>query len=269
MKRDIDILSVKPADIKHTVMYEVNDSGREHEYSGGYKYIDSFTGFIESLGFEIGEKEYHGSENIIINGVKFGINTENASFMARSAYDRIGHQRKPENRYISLEIIGNKGKVVVRVRFNEEIEAEKLKNRITNAITAYHNREKEIEERKKQEEINTITIGTHYLSNPILKNAIDYIHIEKGIITFCFKKYFSVRFYENNLLKANFYVHDIENVVDLFAFNIGIGQIAADFNTAFLELRKMPPLSPELLEWAKTQYHRYFYSTTMSTEKTY
>lgn len=265
MANDIDIMAARNITKKHTTMFEVNDEDREHEYHGE-KYISSFVEFIESLGFNVGEKDYPGSKNIIINGVKFNINVDNASFMARSAYDRKGHERKPQNRFISItKTYGDK--CIVKIPFNKEIEADKIKTKINAAIKAHHDREIEIKNRDKRDEENTIAIGAHYLSHPFLKIAIEYIHIEKGIISFSFKDYFTVQFKENNFVNASFHAKEMKSGDDVFSFIDTIGPKMTNFETAFHELLLSKKLPDYLIEWANSQYHKYFYSATMSTDR--
>ncbi len=248
----------------YTTMYEVNDENRGYETSG-HTYEKSFVSFIESLGFDIKPQfEKSPSLGYMIQGVEFKVNTDNASYMSKNAYTRDVKPRKAQNRYIILTS-GNTN--VIKVHFNKELDAPKLKAKINQAITDYLEKKERIAALKKSDDENTATIAMHYLQgeNNLLKSTIRQIRIEKGVIAFYFKNIGSIEVSADNTLKtASFNVREMETKEAVVLMSETIHITAGIFAASLNVILNTPAISAELQEWTKDQYHRCFYIETMS-----
>jgi hypothetical protein len=249
----------------YTTIYEVNDENRGYE-TYGHTYEKSFVSFIESLGFDIKPQfEKSPSLGYMIQGVVFKVNTDNASYMSKNAYTRDVKPRKAQNRYIILTS-GNTN--VIKVHFNKELDAPKLKAKINQAIADYFEKEERITAIKKANDENTIAIAMHYLQGEhnLLKSALHQIHIQQGIITFYFKNLgSSIQVLPDNTLKAaSFNVREMQTREQVVLMSETIHVSATIFAAVTNVILSTPAISPELQEWTKNQYHRYFYIETMS-----
>lgn len=85
------------------VVFEVNDNNRskiEYGKHTGKDYFILFCEFIASLGYDVESDLLLGE--IKINGHKFKVDTNNASYMSKNAFNRTISIRKPQNRYILI-----------------------------------------------------------------------------------------------------------------------------------------------------------------------
>lgn len=265
MKQIDPLQTANTKKIINTTMYEVNDTGREHEYSGD-GYIKSFIGFIESLGFDITRK-YEHSNNVIINDREFSIVIDNASFMSRNAFTRKCTPRKPANRWVGITK-GHYGDTpFLKVFINNEMDSDKLKAKIEAAISEDQKRDKEIADSKLTNYNNTIAIGNHFFANETVKGAVNFLHIEKGVMTFVFNDGFSVKLKaDNEYISTSTNFGTFDKAEDVYTFVDTISERAQKFEEAFSELILSKVLPEPLRKWTETQYHVYFYPSTMNTE---
>ncbi len=180
MKKDIfATVDKKP---KNTVIFEINDNGKEHEFKAyGGRYEKAFIGFLESLGLDPKQK-YEHSNDVIIDGIEFGIETGNASYMSRNSYTREESVRKPQNRWVSLS--KGYGSDTVRVHINKELDADKLKARIMKAVADAKARIKEVEDSRNKDRENLVAIGKHFSQPAPIRKYVERIHINQGTIGF-------------------------------------------------------------------------------------
>jgi len=244
----------EPAKKKKTrniVVYEVNDSNTEFEFEcgrlSGNNYINSCIAFIESLGFEISRK-YEHSDNVIINGVEFQLDTDSASYLSKNAWSRIVSVRKPKNRFVTITR-GYKNNIA-KIYINQEIDADKLRERINAGINNYH----ALIETRKQEELGrqnkTIAIATHFLNDPEIKKAIRVIMIDTNTIRFAFHNKFSlVISADGKLISASFNHPGVNNVEQLKEFTEEIKISSDSFKMVSDRITSLPKLSPDLIEW--------------------
>jgi hypothetical protein len=189
--------------------------------------------------------------------------------MAKNAYTRERYERKPQNRFITITNGSSfDNTYIAKVHFNKELDAKKLRNKINKAIDDYNERIASVAKREETDRANTISIASHYLADDDIKNAVECIHIEKGIITFRFKDYFSVKFKASGeFMSLSFYVKEITTNDEVTSFVDSIGDKAWKFEEIFTKIFLYNKLPENLVDWAQTQYNKYFYSSTMSTER--
>lgn len=266
-----DIMDTKPKKVVATTMYEINDSGRNGEFTAGFDYYSSFVSFIESLGFEIDYKyKDHPSLGVVINGVQFAINTGNCSYMSKNGWTRDKFVRKPVNRFITLAWNSHDSNYVLKVFINKEMETEKLKSKINKAIEWNNNREQEIADRELNDKKNTETIGLHYLGNNTVKEALRNVLIEKGQIRFNFKDRFGLIINaDSTFVSATFHPAEMKSFEDIDEFANSILTRTESFESVVKIILATEKISEELIGWSEGQYHKYFYTETMSTEDKY
>lgn len=257
-----DIFETAKTKVKNTTTFEINDTGRDCEYSG-HGYVKPFISFLESLNLEP-TQTYEHSNNVIIAGVEFAINTDHASFMSKNAYTRDRYERKPQNRYVSLDW---SGKTTVRVYINKEMDADKIKAQIKKSVQGSADRDKEIEDRKKQERDNTVAIGKHYTKGNWIRKHFRMIHIERGVLHFHMDKVTIYLNAEGTFNRVSVYVSDVTDPKLL-------RQMASDLShevTLIPDLTKMllavEPLPADLIEWSKKAYHAQFDVKKQSLKK--
>lgn len=252
-----DIFEQAKTTAKETVIFEINDTNRQHEYKAGHDYVEAFIGFLESLGFEPTRK-YEHSSNVIIDGVEFGIGTDNASYMSKQQFTRDRVVRKPQNRFVSLD----KGwqSVAARVFINVETDADRLKSRIRKAIDDAKQKDQDHQDRKKETTKNAIAIGQHYCQLAFVRDFVSTISIHEGMIGFVLRgpgsvyitpdgsfKKASAHFSEmDSLGKFRDGLQDMRNSIDLLEI----------LTTYIIGHKKLPS---DLQAWAKDEAgHVYF-----------
>lgn len=269
---DFDIKTKK---VRATTMFEINDSGREHEYSRRGKtydgvYIKPFIEFLESLGYEITYKygDTPGlTSNIIIDGVEFGIDAGNATYATYDIYKRKRSVRKPENRYVALER-GYSRPVACRVHINKELDTENLKARINKAIKEEQDRDKAIEDRDKLTYDNTIATAMHYLKNKRIKEFTNFTYINRSVMNFNLKdgSCVSIDTQTGALIKAILKVDEIETAEAMDELVLTISNRSRKFRDIVNLIISTAPMQKGLADWTVDQHHIYFYTKTMSPE---
>lgn len=267
MKTDL-LQTAKLKKTKNTTMFEVNDNGREHEFSG-HSYVKPFFSFLESLNLDIKLKHPDAlglEHSIVINGYDFPINDDNASFMTKNAYKRDQWQRKPENRFMILECRASDN---IRVHINKEIDSDKLKTRIKDAVKSLVDRDNEIAERDKRDHDNTCKVANHYLSNPEILNVIDTVNIEKGIIRLGLKKGGSIYVHAegNRFNTVVFFSPDFNSPESVVDFCKEVPDRLKTLEATMQAILLLSPISDDLVSWSQDQHYRYFYTSTMSTDR--
>ncbi len=253
---------------KSVVIFEVDDHGRENEFDGT-KYIPQFIDFIRSLGFEIKSLHPHIPENIAIEGHEFYIDSTHASFMGSNAFTRSEAPRKKNNRYIS--VVKKQypfSDTVIKVRFNEELDQNKLKKNIQEAIQFRKDWQKKIDAIKNQDRDFTIAVANHFLSQPIIKNTVDSIRIHKGDICFYMNQIGAIKieptgkFKQFELYKKE--VNTSEDLTKLIDDFEEIGEIINGITKAIMSaISDLGLLSQEIRGWAETAYESHFYVKDM------
>ncbi len=166
---------------KSIVVFEVNDNNRSmHEYGkhAGREYFIPFTEFIESLGFEI--STHAAIQEITINGHKFDVRTNNASYASKNSYNRDVNIRKPENRYITIEH-GYTTPNILKIHFNKEYDANKLRAKISAAIKSKEDRIQYVIDTENRNKNNTTFIAESYVDAGI-SNIATNLSVSKGEI---------------------------------------------------------------------------------------
>lgn len=251
MKKDLlQTAEVKKKDI---VIFEINDTGRGHEFKAGHGYVDAFIGFLESLGYEPSRK-YEHSTDIELDGISFGIGTGNASYMSRNAYTRDEYVRKSVNRWIGLE----KGydSIAAKVYINKEMDADKIKKQINGAIDAAKGRFKNIEDTKAQDKKNSIAIGDHYSKCRLVKRHCRGIYVEKGVLSFDLKGYSSIQIKaDGSFLGLSLYMSKVESITDIPKVAGIIEKEMKVVEAIAKEITGFAKLSADLQEWTVKAYH--------------
>lgn len=254
MKKDI----FEPAPSKKVkpdmVIFEVNDTGREHEYrshrsKSNYDYDKNFISFLESLGYEIEKCDAYGSDAVIIKDVKFNIDYNNASFASYNIYDRKAKPRKPQNRYIAIKMPWYKGPTIVRIYINKEIDANIVRTKIEKAIKDTNLREQEQINREDQKTKNTQAIYDHYTANADIKNSVSSLNIERNTLNFAILNAVTISVdLKHNLLKVYVWSKEFSNAEDWngYAENFSFDKIRKMIKT----ITEYKPLSDELITWA-------------------
>lgn len=255
-------IKVKPS----IVVFEVNDNNRlKNEYGkqSGRVYFDDFADFIKSLGYDIEADSY--LERIKINGHEFKIDTNNASYMSKNAYNREVTVRKPQNRYILIK----KGykKNLLKIQFNKEYDANKIKQKIDEEINRLDEHFKNTIDREAVNLNNVTMIAKKYIDAGMkdLANSISVsgglinIYTEEGIFNFSF---------DNGILKmAIIHQKTYTNESDSINIITDLEKIGNKIKN-ISQIIKENPMPVELSEWSKIQssgsysfkkleYHKY------------
>lgn len=262
-----DIMDTKPSKKTETTMLEINDTGRQNEYNG-ISYLVPFISLIQSLGYEVESESFFNS--LIISGVKFYVDVDSASFMSKNAYTRERYERKPQNRFVTLRWGSHESNYILKVFINKETPVAKLKMKIDKAIEWHNNRQQHFADTKIQNDKNTETVALHYLKSNTVKDALRHVVIEQGKIQFVFKGLFDLTIKADGTLEsASLRSKDMKSLDEVEEFANSILTKAEAFESVVKIIIAADKLSGELIEWAGTQYNRYFYIETMSTENKY
>lgn len=235
---------------KSVVVFEVNDTNRgTHEYGkySGKAYFIPFTDFIESLGYDISIRE--SISEITINGHKFEVNTNNASYMSQNSYNREVNVRKPQNRYITIEH-GYK-KTLIKIHFNKEYDANKLRAKINDAIQSKESIIQNRINRENNNETNTTSIAKSYIDSGIIGIANNLfisqgeilLHIDGATISFNIN---------GEISKLTIHQRDAKG-------ESGITTMFNDLNIIHDKIKKLTkiikdnPIPSELSEWASSE----------------
>lgn len=267
MKQKIDPLATAKSKDRHPVIYEINDSGRQYERNGS-DYYNSFAEFIESLGYQVAVEEhpFGNTPGLDINEIGFEVDLSHASYMAQSAYDTSSHVRKPENRYIALKAVPN-AYPAIRVQINKEYDANQLKSKIDKAIKAVNEKKRGWAEKELQDAEKLKQIGMHYFNDPTFRRAIEYINIHRGVISFSMHNFFTIKLNDSGQWNASGYIQDMGSAEQVREFCSCMRNRVDSLFVLYHDLRVYNKLPDDLIEWTKGQYHKYFYSATLSSEK--
>ncbi len=233
---------------KSIVVFEVNDNNRGiHEYGkySGREYFIPFTEFIESLGFEISTHDV--IEEIIINGHKFSVNTNNASYASKNSYNREVNVRKPENRYITIEQ-GHFSPNVIKVRFNKEYDGNKLREKINAAIKSREDITQCIADTENRNKKNTTFIAELYVDAGIVGIATN-LSISKGEIKIYINGavvHFNTK---GEITKVILHSKEANNESEMIAVFSDLNLVQDKINR-LSSIIKYNPIPSDLLEWS-------------------
>lgn len=253
---------------KNTTMFEVADSeddkqvpvGRYRNRYDGTAYLKQFIEFIESLGYEISEGKSIHSSTIEIKGVSFEIVTKNASYYSYNPYGRKWSVRKPENRFITLSRGSYRNTYVIKVHFNKEIDADRMRKNIDKAIEEHFAVIKKNQQFKIAQEENTTKIAMHFLDNitsEIEKN-IKYIHIDNGEISFSLQRGSVTIKADGTFKQGTFTLSNIEKVADIKKQTEEIKTSYPAYVQAVVSISHVAKLPEDLVKWATEARYKQF-----------
>lgn len=230
------------------VVFEVNDNNRskiEYGKHTGKDYFILFCEFIASLGYDVESDLLLGE--IKINGHKFKVDTNNASYMSKNAFNRTISIRKPQNRYIL--IVKGHNKYLIKVQINKEYDANKLREKINEEINRLEELAKKNIDRESSN-INNITfIAKKYIDSGIRELANSFT-VKNGIIEIYIKEaFFEFDIISGVLKSLTIYQKDYSNEFE-------INNIFSDFQNLdtkikqIIKIVKDNPIPKELLDWS-------------------
>lgn len=262
-----DIFEQAKTTAKETVIFEINDTNREGEYKAGPEYVKAFVSFLESLGFEPTQK-YEHSDRVEINGVEFGIGTDNASYMTHQRFTRERSQRKEQNRFVQLE--RGYGTPSIRVFINVETDGKKLRDRINAAIAERNQKTKAREDYKAEQTRKTIEVGKHYSACLSVRKYVSTIRVDQGNIYFDIDGPGCISISAFGLFhKAEIHFPEMKTVDDLVLYLTKTSQESViRLREVTEEVLKFPPIPRSLAEWCEGQRHIYF-DVKKQSEKQY
>ncbi len=260
---------MKTAEKSAIVIFEVTDEQKTIKAGIDYlpedSYVKMFIDFVESLGFDI-KRPYDFSKDVTINGYgHFEVDATNSSYSSKNGWTRERSIRKPQNRFIKLIRKYSDGESVIKIHFNKEYDANKLRAKIKSAIEAEETKNKGFEDRKKQDENNTVYIAVNYIHSIV--GLCESLTIHEGILKFynsfgCLEMDTDTEF-----INFNLYAIEVKTIPDLSSV-IGSLKTCEDKITDLVyRIRLANDLSDELKEWAKTAYNRHFDYKTMEYSK--
>lgn len=169
---------------KSTTMYEVDDSNLSKSYNidSESRHYGPFYDFIRSLGFDAHPKYEGGGleDHMMIDGEEFQINFDKSPYLAKNSYTRETKPRKDR----CIEIFSKRDQLVAKIKFNEEIDRDKLIDKIQKAINEKKSWNQEIVDRKQNEIKILTTMRDHYYSDVVISTHVEYIMVHQGILEF-------------------------------------------------------------------------------------
>lgn len=242
-----------PKKKKNTVIFEINDTGRDEEYTPGSDYFKSFVGFIESLGYEVKASEGYRENKITIKGVELNTDNTACSTWAYHPYGREWKERKPQNRFMLLSYFDNS----VRIHINKEIDGDSLRRRIDALIQLDAERNRQIEEYETIKYNNTKAVGEHYLSVPGICTTVSMICIEKSIIQFHTDGPATIYINADGTFnKVTFYTGDINTRKDLDKQVRSLMEASTFVGPLVDLILKHPKLPAHIIDWTKDAYYQ-------------
>lgn len=230
------------------VVFEVNDNNRsksEYGKNAGKEYFNLFSDFIASLGYDVESDSY--LERIKINGHDFNVDTNNASYMSKNAFNRTISIRKPENRYIL--ILKGYNRNLIKVQINKEYDANKLREKINEEINRLDELTKSTIDRETANINNTTFIAKKYIDSGIRELANSFT-VNNGIIEIYIKEaFFEFDIISGVLKSLTIYQKDYSNEFE-------INNIFSDFQNLdtkikqIIKIVKDNPIPKELLDWS-------------------
>lgn len=233
------------------VVFEVSDNNASNHDYGRHacdKHLNDFSDFIKSLGYDVELDSFLGK--LKIEGHEFNINNDNASYMSKNSFTKMAVVRKPENRYIIIQ----KGykQNLLKVQFNKEYDANKLRNKIDEEIA----RRNDLISKKAKEDAenikNVTAIAEKYIDSGIkdlanilnISDSLIKIYTNHSILEFDF----SSRLLKSALLQPSRFHNELgsDNIYSyLESISEEIKQIS--------KIIKDNSFSPELVEWSRTK----------------
>lgn len=243
---------------KSIVVFEINDDheNRKYEYGkySGNIYKNPFADFIESLGFKVVVEDHFGG--IDINGERFTLHLNNASYMSKNGWSREVNVRKPINRYVS--IMSGHDTTMLKIHFNKEYDGDKLRKKINDAIQSRIDVKKWHEDSKNKNKINTIAVAEHFMLNNDFKNIVEYIRIHEGKIQLMFDGASLTITPSKQFVSLNIYSSDILNETELPLFFDKLSTLKENANK-LLQMVKKNKFTNEIIEWCeKIACNRYY-----------
>lgn len=243
---------IKPASGQSTTMYEVD---------GDYDHTKQFYDFICSLGFDA-HKKYESAgldTHMVIDEEEFYVNFEKTSPTAKNGWTRDVHPRKDR----CIEIMDRHlGSIIVKVRFNEEIDRDKLIAKIQKAVNEKKAWTQEIVDRKDNEMKMLTLMRDHYYSSPIVSAHTESIMAHEGVLHFQIKGA-TIKVDASTGTFTGFEPYEErENgstvkITDIMKWASEKADIAKRANAICSELKGMKAVGKEFSEYAKSAYHRY------------
>lgn len=251
--------TAKPTSEKEIVVFEVNDKGREHEFSrrvryhNGWdnEYVKLFKSFLQSLGYEFEDDGF--AEHVYIGGIKYPIETRNASYMSYNAWTRDASVRKPENRFIKF--------AGMRIYFNVEFDAGRLRKKVADAAQEEADRQERIRKRNQLQIDNCNAVGQNYYKNPVLRHNVEQLNIHRGDITLYLKHNIGTIHLNNDgsFKQAQYRPMEINNINELNLYTNNVPAHTEIIRKCVIELvNYIQKLPAPLAQWVNETYHIYF-----------
>jgi hypothetical protein len=242
---------IKPATGKSTIMYEVDDS------KGDYTHANQFYDFIRSLGFDAPDRERGMSNNINIDGESFYVDFDKTSIMAKNGWTRDMNPRKDRCIEILEQISGG---LVVKIKFNEEIDRDKLVAKIQKAIDARKAWAQEITDRKNHEMKMLTIMRDHYYADRVISAYVESIMTHEGKISFHINGA-SITVDALSGLPVDFTPYEkrdgVIKVANIVKWACEKKDIADKASKVCEHIVKTGSIGKEFAEYAKTAYTRY------------
>lgn len=233
------------------IVFEVNDNNRSQMEYGKHacdKYLNDFSDFIKSLGYDVELNAFLGK--LKIEGHEFNVNTDNASYMSKNLYRREVTVRKPENRYILIE----KGykKNLLKIQFNKEYDGNKIRKKINEEINRLNELIKNTIDRETANLNNVTMIAKKYIDAG-MKELVNSVSVSNSVINIYTEELALGFDFSSGVLKSAL-VHqkryndesESENIFsDLEKISMDIKNIS--------KIVKENPMPVELSEWSTVQ----------------
>lgn len=248
------------------VMFEINDEKRQSERSN-HEYFPLFVEFIQSLGFKTFQ-HFPTSTSLVINDdCDVDIDVNNASYLSRNSYTREVYVRKPENRYVRLKVGFSPERSIIKIFFNKEYDANKLREKINTEIERQRAVVKSREDRKDYDKNNTKIIGKHY-STALVRKFCKNINISQGLISFYSDDFCLDIKPDGSFAGFNFFDKNqkCEKEIDFEGYGNRLMNLHGCAIAIYKELN-VPQLDVEVQEWAKSTSHKHFNVKTQKADR--
>jgi hypothetical protein len=247
---------------KSTTMYEVDDGNLPKSYNidSETKHYKPFYDFICSLGFDAHE-EYPNSgmqSHMMIDGEEFHVDFSKSPYLATNGWSRETKPRK--DRCIEIhEGHGDGYPLVIKVKFNQELDRDALVNKIQKAIDEKKAWRQKIIDRKNNEMRLLTLMRDHYYACPIISAYVEYIMVEKGILNFSIDGGTIIVDASTGVVKEFIPFEEEKNikVVDISKWATNKSNTASRARMICSELENTIPVGKEFSEFSKGAYSRY------------
>jgi len=226
-------------------MYEVNEKTNHRK---------DFPAFIRTLGFDIVEKEW--VDSFVIDGEGFDINYKKIDETARNRWTRETAPRKDR----CIEILNGYKSVVAKIKFNVEIDRDKLVKQIQSAIDKRNAVLQEREDAKKNEMRILTSMRDYYFGNAIISTYVESIIAHEGELLFDVKGATIVVDASTGLTKTFIPYENRDGIFkpsDITKWAGDKADTASRANRVCSALKGMKPVGKEFSECAKGAHHRY------------